>query len=240
MRDLTNGSLLPLRIRPGAPHSSLDIAGDGNVGLGTPRPAAPLTLRRSNGTGTLQVDNTTAVAPATRVQMELRNNGDIAMRIAHGVGTAYWTQNTTASGISLAASGSGSSALSVQSSGNLAVAGTLSQGSSRTLKHDITAAPVHTILGGVAQLPVYAWRYLSDLNASLHLGPMAEDVHHRFQLGASPKTLAPSDVAGLAAATVQALHQKLAAKDEELLALAQRLSALERQAGQRQQQGGRP
>lgn len=237
VRDLTGGSLLPLRIRPGAPHASLDIASDGNVGLGTPRPTAPLTLRRSDGTGALQVDNTTAVATTARVQMELHNNGDIAMRLAYGAGTAYWTQQTTASGVSLAASGSGSSALSVQSSGNLAVAGTLSQGSSRTLKHDITAAPVHAILGEVAQLPVYVWRYLSDLNASLHLGPMAEDVHQRFQLGASPKTLAPSDVAGLAAATVQALHQKLAARDEELLALGQRLSALEKQA-ERQQRGG--
>ena len=237
VRDVTGGSRLPLRIRPGAPHSSLDIAGDGNVGLGTPRPAAPLTLRRSDGTGSLRVDNTTAAASTTRVQMELRNNGDIATRLAHGTGTAYWTQLTTASGVSLAPSGSGSPALSVQSNGNLAVAGTLSQGSSRTLKHDITAAPVHAILGEVAQLPVYAWRYLSDLSASLHLGPMAEDVHQRFQLGASPKTLAPSDVAGLAAATVQALHQRLAARDEELLALAQRLSALEKQA-ERQQRGG--
>lgn len=228
VRDLTGGSRLPLRIRPGAPHSSLDIASDGNVGMGTPRPTAPLTLRRSDGTGRLQVDNTTAAASAARVQMELRNNGDIATRLAHGTSTAYWTQLSTASGVSLAASGSGSSALSVQSNGNLAVVGTLSQGSSRTLKHDITAAPVHAILSEVAQIPVYAWQYLSDLNASLHLGPMAEDVHQRFKLGADPKTLAISDVAGLAAATVQALHEKLAAKDEELLALAQRLSALER------------
>ncbi|KRA18532.1 tail fiber domain-containing protein [Acidovorax sp. Root568] len=228
VRDVTGGSRLPLRIRPGAPHSSLDIAGSGNVGLGTPRPVASLNLRRSDGTGTLLIDNS-AAAPATRVQMELQNNGSIAARLAHGTGSAYWTQHTTTSSVSLAPSGSGSNALSVQSSGGLVIAGTLSQGSSRTLKHDITAAPVHVILGEVAQLPLYAWRYLSDLNASLHLGPMAEDVHHRFQLGASPQTLAPSDVAGLAAATVQALHQKLAAKDEELLALAERLSVLERQ-----------
>ncbi|MDX8460570.1 hypothetical protein [Mesorhizobium humile] len=35
VRDLTNGSQLPFRIRPGAPTSSLDIAANGNVGLGT-------------------------------------------------------------------------------------------------------------------------------------------------------------------------------------------------------------
>lgn len=229
VRDVTGGSRLPLRIRPGAPHSSLDIAGNGNVGLGTPRPMAPLNLRRADGSGALLVDNSAAAASAQRVPMELQNNGAVAARLGNGSGTAYWTQHATGTAFGLAPGGSGSPALSVQSGGNLVVAGTLSQGSSRALKHDITPAPLNAILGEVAQLPLYAWRYLSDLNASLHLGPMAEDVHHRFQLGASPKALAPGDIASLAAATVQALHQKLAAKDEELLALAERLSALEQQ-----------
>ncbi|MCP4053027.1 MAG: hypothetical protein GY739_08160, partial [Mesoflavibacter sp.] len=38
VRDVTNGSKLPFRIRPGAPDSSIDIAASGNVGLGTGSP----------------------------------------------------------------------------------------------------------------------------------------------------------------------------------------------------------
>jgi Chaperone of endosialidase len=38
VRDVTSGSRLPLRIRPGAPTSSLDIAASGNVGIGTGSP----------------------------------------------------------------------------------------------------------------------------------------------------------------------------------------------------------
>ena len=38
VRDLTTGSRLPFRIRPGAPTSSLDIAASGNVGIGTQSP----------------------------------------------------------------------------------------------------------------------------------------------------------------------------------------------------------
>ena len=38
VRDVTGGSLLPFRIRPGAPTSSIDIAASGNVGIGTASP----------------------------------------------------------------------------------------------------------------------------------------------------------------------------------------------------------
>jgi hypothetical protein len=39
VRDLTGGSRLPFRIRPGAPTSSIDISAAGNVGIGTASPA---------------------------------------------------------------------------------------------------------------------------------------------------------------------------------------------------------
>ena len=38
VRDVTSGSRLPFRIRPGAPTSSIDIAADGDVGVGTASP----------------------------------------------------------------------------------------------------------------------------------------------------------------------------------------------------------
>ena len=42
VRDVTSGSRLPFRIRPGAPTSSIDISADGDVGIATGSPAAPL------------------------------------------------------------------------------------------------------------------------------------------------------------------------------------------------------
>jgi hypothetical protein len=50
VRDFTGGSRLPLRIRPGAPTSSLDISATGNVGFGTASPAAALDVRRNGVT----------------------------------------------------------------------------------------------------------------------------------------------------------------------------------------------
>jgi hypothetical protein len=42
VRDVTGGSRLPFRVRPGAPTSSIDISASGNVGLGTTSPLAKL------------------------------------------------------------------------------------------------------------------------------------------------------------------------------------------------------
>jgi hypothetical protein len=42
VRDVTGGSRLPFRIRPGAPTSSVDISADGDTGIGTASPALRL------------------------------------------------------------------------------------------------------------------------------------------------------------------------------------------------------
>lgn len=54
VRDVTSGSRLPLRIRPGAPTSSIDIAASGAVGVGTASPTTRLDVR--------SVDTATAAA----------------------------------------------------------------------------------------------------------------------------------------------------------------------------------
>ncbi len=49
VRDVTGGARLPLRIRPGAPTSSVDVSASGNVGIGTPSPAGSLDIKRLSG-----------------------------------------------------------------------------------------------------------------------------------------------------------------------------------------------
>ena len=51
VRDVTGGSRLPFRIRPGAPTSSIDISATGNVGIGTASPAARLDVFGTGGIG---------------------------------------------------------------------------------------------------------------------------------------------------------------------------------------------
>lgn len=64
VRDVTNGSRLSFRIRPGAPTSSLDISADGDVGVGTASPNAKLDVElnvaAATPTSALRVTNTNA------------------------------------------------------------------------------------------------------------------------------------------------------------------------------------
>ncbi|MCT8161680.1 hypothetical protein [Pseudoruegeria sp. SHC-113] len=73
IRDVTNGSKLSFRIRPGAPESSIDIASDGDVGVGTSSPDAPLHVRRTNGTAQLHVEDASSVS-GNKTLLQLTNN----------------------------------------------------------------------------------------------------------------------------------------------------------------------
>src|SRR6266581_788085 len=61
VRDVTGGSRLPFRIRPGAPTSSIDINASGNVGFGTASPELRLDAKVDNTT-TDFTNNTTYAA----------------------------------------------------------------------------------------------------------------------------------------------------------------------------------
>jgi len=66
VRDVTGGSRLPFRIRPGAPTSSIDINAAGNVGIGTASPTlAKLTIVGGNDAGATNGINLSSTTGAT-------------------------------------------------------------------------------------------------------------------------------------------------------------------------------
>ena len=156
VRDVTGGSLLPFRIRPGAPTSSIDIAASGNVGIGTGSPAAKLDV-----------------------------NGDM---IVHG---------------------------------------TIAQLSSRTAKEHFVPVDGKGVLARLEAMPISSWNYLGAAADDRHLGPVAEDFHAAFGLGSSAHFVAPTDLAGVALASVKALQDEVHERDQRIDALETRLRELE-------------
>lgn len=86
IRDATGGSKLPFRIRIGAPTSSIDIAGSGNVGLGDASADAHLEVSANGTTG----------AAALLVSSNDNNDGDLFTVMESGkVGVGTTSPNGT-------------------------------------------------------------------------------------------------------------------------------------------------
>lgn len=183
VRDVTNGSRLPLRIRPGAPTSSIDVAASGNVGVGTASPdaklhvvgkamvepadsgttpAASLHIRATDGTAKFFVEEASTTT-AVRTLLELKNKGAVNFRLTNtdvGGVQAIWDYNVNATGSSIISkSGSGVIEMLIASGGNTTIAGSLTVGAGgctgcRNARAGLSAAEA---LAGLDQLSFVAW-----------------------------------------------------------------------------------
>jgi hypothetical protein len=86
VRDVTGGSRLPFRIRPGAPTSSIDVSAAGNVGIGTASPGATSKLHLF-GAAAADVFMTTGL---TTDGMNLGHGG-----ASFGVGAGFFNARST-------------------------------------------------------------------------------------------------------------------------------------------------
>jgi hypothetical protein len=91
VRDVTGGSRLSLRIRPGAPTSSLDIAANGNVGIATGSPGAQLdvsgnTIMVGSESGTNS--RTNATIKLNRLAMPPFNTADLNFGVLNAATTS--------------------------------------------------------------------------------------------------------------------------------------------------------
>jgi hypothetical protein len=126
--------------------------------------------------------------------------------------------------------------LNLDEAGNLALDGSLSENSDRAAKRDIEAIDPLAILKALREVPIQSWSY-NDTPGVRHLGPMAQDFHAAFGLGAEATSIATIDRDGVALAAIQALYDLTLAKDARIAeleaqqgALLMRLEALERGA----------
>ncbi len=84
IRDVTGGSRLPFRIRPGAPTSSIDIAADGDVGVGTASPGAKLDVSLASPSLTpinaIRVQNSNVDFAAATDRFIVDSSGNVTAR----------------------------------------------------------------------------------------------------------------------------------------------------------------
>jgi hypothetical protein len=232
VRDVTGGSKLSFRIRPGAPTSSIDINADGDVGIGTASADTQLHVFSTDAanTGKIFVENTNGTATA-RELFDSENNGQV-LWVMNDVSVAgrRWAFATQGSNWVVDNQSNVGTELILTNTGSLTVTGSMNATafnvtSDRNAKKAIEPVQGGDLLSKVAALPISTWSFKAE--DTRHLGPMAQDFAAAFGLGADDVHISVADMAGVSLAAVQALHQQVTTRNAEIADLKQRLAALE-------------
>ncbi|REJ84957.1 MAG: hypothetical protein DWQ36_18745 [Acidobacteria bacterium] len=115
VRDVTNGSKLPFRIKPGAPDDSIFVTDSGDVGLGTDTPGGALQVQRATG--------------AFENILTLQNNSGVGFVLTNtsgeSVNSVYTSINNLASLYTVNFADGDGAELSIDADGNVTITGTL-------------------------------------------------------------------------------------------------------------------
>jgi len=79
--------------------------------------------------------------------------------------------------------------------------------SDRNAKANFTLVDSQSILEQLSQIPITHWNLKSQSEATLHIGPMAQDFYATFGLGESEQYIHSGDIDGVALSSIQALYQ---------------------------------
>lgn len=102
--------------------------------------------------------------------------------------------------------------------------------SSRDAKDHFATVDPRDIVERVAGLPISTWNYKSDDPSVRHIGPMAQDFAAAFGVGSDDRHINSVDANGVALASIQALHERVAAQAEEIDRLRSELEAVKASA----------
>ena len=219
-----------------ASNPRLTVLNDGNVGIGTSSPGAPLDVEGNVtggfGNATVVINNTNSTAsagPALRVGWNGTASGNLA-----GVAALSVSANNLTGEI--AEFGNANAWVTTILNNGTINATTFNTTSDRNAKTNLAPVSPAAVLARVAALPISEWNFKADPAGQRHLGPMAQDFHAAFGLnGADDKHISVVDEGGVALAAIQGLNQKVEEqaaqikdKDEKIVALEQRLDVLEK------------
>ena len=96
----------------------------------------------------------------------------------------------------------------IDQAGNMTIAGTYYPISDRNAKENFAPVDCRDVLEKVAALPITLWNFKQEKGVQ-HLGPVAQDFHAVFGLGADDKHIATVDADGVALAAIQGLNEKV-------------------------------
>lgn len=208
LNDVTSATS-PFGVMGGAPSFSLFVTSAGRVGIGTETAAAPLHVRRNDGSARLRVEEASATAEP-RVMAELVNRGPALIRFANSeAGASSWRAGTAGTSDFAIGPESGSAALTLTPSGDATASGALQQSASGSSRKNAAPVDAQATLDKVAALPIAAYENAGDGSGARHIGPTGAQFRSRFDLGASDDAIAPGDLGGVSLVAIKTLVERL-------------------------------
>lgn len=235
VRDVTNGSKLPFKIKPSAPTDSLFVAADGDIGIGTASPAQKLHVESGNARieGLVNVEaagaqvNITDTTGSTgnRFLVNMSNAGNVKMAFNNTAYNHIWEYVVGNNGqFYLFKQGNTDHAMDIYGNGNVTIAGTLTENSDVNSKENIEAIDPMDVLHNVLEMPITTWNYKDTCDEVRHMGPMAQDFYSAFGLNGREDGITTIDTSGVALGAIQGLAKMVEAKDATIESLEQKLA----------------
>lgn len=228
IQDTTNGTL-PLRIRPDAPDDAIYVEADGRIGMGTNSPLAALHVRRIDGDTKILVDEGSTTT-ASRNLLELRNRGATQLVLTNTNASASW-RAIHGGNFLISADGTGGNELSLATTGDMTIRGTLTELSDVASKENFAPVDPRDVLDRLLALPIGTWNYRDNPDTVRHLGPTAQDFYAGFGLGADDTGVAARNLAAVAMVAVKGVVAEMEAENADLrqqnALLEERLAAVE-------------
>jgi hypothetical protein len=207
VRDVTNGSKLPFKIKPSAPTNSLYVNTDGNIGIGTASPGFVMHGKRSGSNVAFVAERSDG---ATTFMNSTATFGQFGTTSAHPLRLLVDTD------IKMTLNADDS--LSMKSGATCSVGGSWVDASSRDLKQDINHLSSPDAAAALKSLVPVRFRYKADATDE-KVGFIAEDV---------PDLVATNDRKGLSSLDIVAVLTKVVQDQQSTIdELRQRLVAVE-------------
>ncbi len=185
-------------------NNAFTVLKNGNIGVNTAQPDQLLTLSQDS-MPILRFDRSGSGGGGSFFDFEIlmKDNSSLTFR---GGNNNTGVPNTVLNDVMV-----------LSPTGNLLIAGTLTESSDLLRKEQIIRISYADILAKVRELEITEWQYIGE--DIRHLGPMAQDFYAAFGLGADETTIATVDKDGVALASIKALiheNEQLKSKNEEL------------------------
>jgi hypothetical protein len=212
------------------------VTTDKLVGVGTTSPDAKLHLYSvdpANDPADLHIENDTTTS-ADREMVVMTNHGGALINLTNSDSSETWTLATRSADNAFTFDFDGTTGVEfeidesgdVHVANNLTAGGTITSSSDRNIKENFVPINHSEILGKLVDMEITEWNYIADGETTRHIGPMAQDFYAAFGVGLNDKTLSMVDINGVAFASIQALNEKLEAKDAEIQTLTEQNKAL--------------